>query len=233
MIRLIAIDMDGTLLNPNLVVSERNRQAILQAQASGIEVVIATGRGFIEAKDPVMQVQLDLSYICLNGADVRDQEVNDLSSTYLLEKDVPLITSILKQEGIDQQIFIGNHVYTKSAEEFVDLYTQIMSEDGQIPPVDKIRSEVNKQVEQGYIRVVDSFDHIFTRYGTEVYKIFGSSLNRTSLDSARLALTKVAGISVSSSGAGNLEITNINAQKGIALEQYANNKGISMEQVMA
>lgn len=42
--RLIAIDMDGTLLGSNGQVSTRNLQALLQAEAAGIEVVIATGR---------------------------------------------------------------------------------------------------------------------------------------------------------------------------------------------
>ena len=67
--------------------------------------------------------------------------------------------------------------------------------------------------------------------GNEIYKIFGTSFNRH-LDNAREALKSLPGLAVSSSGAGNLEITNINAQKGIAVEQYAKSKGISMENVM-
>ena len=49
MIRLIAIDMDGTILSPDHSISTKNKEAILEAQSNGIEVVIATGRSFSEA----------------------------------------------------------------------------------------------------------------------------------------------------------------------------------------
>ncbi len=44
MYKLIALDMDGTLLNSDKVLSERNRQAIAEAQAQGVTVVLASGR---------------------------------------------------------------------------------------------------------------------------------------------------------------------------------------------
>ena len=44
MITFIATDMDGTLLNENQEISEANKQAILDAQQQGIEVVVATGQ---------------------------------------------------------------------------------------------------------------------------------------------------------------------------------------------
>ena len=72
MIRLIAIDMDGTILSPDHSISPKNKQAILAAQSQGIEVVIATGRSFPEAYTPISSEGLTLPYICLNGADVRD-----------------------------------------------------------------------------------------------------------------------------------------------------------------
>ena len=53
MIHLIAIDMDGTILSPNHTISPKNKQAIEDAQANGIEIVIATGRSFSEAYGPL------------------------------------------------------------------------------------------------------------------------------------------------------------------------------------
>lgn len=44
MIRLIAIDLDGTLLSPDKTISPANRQALLNAEAAGVDVVICTGR---------------------------------------------------------------------------------------------------------------------------------------------------------------------------------------------
>ena len=45
-IKLIALDLDGTTLNDNRVISERNRNALQQAAAKGVNIVIATGRPF-------------------------------------------------------------------------------------------------------------------------------------------------------------------------------------------
>jgi len=44
MIRLIAIDLDGTLLSPDKTISPANKQALLDAEAAGVHVVICTGR---------------------------------------------------------------------------------------------------------------------------------------------------------------------------------------------
>ena len=44
MIRLVAIDLDGTLLSPDKTISPANKQALLDAEAAGIHVVICTGR---------------------------------------------------------------------------------------------------------------------------------------------------------------------------------------------
>jgi Cof subfamily protein (haloacid dehalogenase superfamily) len=88
------------------------------------------------------------------------------------------------------------------------------------------------RVQQGAIHQIDSFKPIIKNHGNEIYKIFGSSMNHLKLEQAREALKEIPNIAVSSSGAGNLEITSIHAQKGIAVERYANSKGISMENVM-
>ena len=52
MIKLIATDMDGTLLNAHEI-SQENVDAIKFAQSQGITVAIATGRAFYEANTPV------------------------------------------------------------------------------------------------------------------------------------------------------------------------------------
>ncbi len=49
MVKLIALDMDGTLLGPNHDISRRNMEAINKAMERGVQVVVATGRAFYEA----------------------------------------------------------------------------------------------------------------------------------------------------------------------------------------
>ena len=232
MVRLIAIDMDGTILSPDHTVSTKNKEAILEAQANGIEVVIATGRNYSEAYSPISSVGLTVPFICLNGAEVRNECGDLLSATYLTESDIGKITSILKEESIDYQLYIDKAVYVLSIEDQIDTYIQLAVASNQIPPIDDIREEVMNRVEKGFVKEASSFDHIIEQHGKEIYKIFGSSFNRVHLDNARKKLELLPGLAISSSGAGNLEITNIHAQKGIAVEKYAETKGISMKEVM-
>ncbi|WP_172370003.1 Cof-type HAD-IIB family hydrolase [Sporosarcina jiandibaonis] len=233
MVRLIAIDMDGTILSPDQTISTKNKETILEAQSNGIEVVIATGRSYAEALFPISDAGLTVPFILLNGAEVRNEDGDLLSATYLTESDVKKVIPILEKESIDYQLFVGKTVYTKSIEDQIDTFIQLAVAANQVPPVDEIREEVMNRVEKGFVQEVPSLRQIVNQHGEEIYKIFGTSFNKVHLDNAREKLKLLPGLAVSSSGAGNLEITNINAQKGIALEQYAKMKGISMDEVMA
>jgi len=232
MIRLIAIDMDGTILSPDNSISTKNKQAIIAAQSNGIEVVIATGRSFSEAFGPVSGEGLNLSYICLNGAEVREESGELISATHIIEDDIKKITSILDAHAIDYQLFIDTLIYTKSIKDQIDTFIQLAEAANQIPAVDEIRKEVMDRVERGFVIQLDLYDELINQRGSEIYKVFGTSFNRLNLDNARKELQLLPGLAISSSGAGNLEITNKKAQKGIAVEQYAKSKGISMANVM-
>lgn len=54
MIKLIASDMDGTLVSSNHKISEADARAVKKAQEKGIEFIITTGRSY---EDAVPQVQ--------------------------------------------------------------------------------------------------------------------------------------------------------------------------------
>ena len=56
MIRLVAIDMDGTLLRPDGHISERNVRALKGLKAMGAEFLICTGRSYIDALEPLKAV---------------------------------------------------------------------------------------------------------------------------------------------------------------------------------
>ena len=94
---------------------------------------------------------LNLSYICLNGAEIRDEFGELISATHIAEDDIKKITSILDAHTIDYQLFIDTLIYTKSIEDQIDTFIQLAEAANQIPAVDKIRQEVMDRVEQGYI----------------------------------------------------------------------------------
>src|ERR1700680_3876565 len=70
-IRLLATDIDGTLLNPQFQISERDLAALRRAHAAGIEVVLVTGRRHTFALPIAHQLGFDLWLISSNGAVTR------------------------------------------------------------------------------------------------------------------------------------------------------------------
>ena len=67
-IRLLALDLDGTLLNHRGHISERNLEAIESARAKGVRVALVTGRRFRDSRPIALQLGLDVPLISHNGA---------------------------------------------------------------------------------------------------------------------------------------------------------------------
>jgi Cof subfamily protein (haloacid dehalogenase superfamily) len=70
-IRLIAVDIDGTLLNPQFQISQADLAALRRAREQGIEIILVTGRRHTFALPIAQQLGFDLWLICSNGAVTR------------------------------------------------------------------------------------------------------------------------------------------------------------------
>jgi hypothetical protein len=70
-IRVIAVDLDGTLLNSNLEISQANRQALAAASERGIRIVIITGRRYHSARPLLDSLPFPVTLVTSNGAIVR------------------------------------------------------------------------------------------------------------------------------------------------------------------
>ena len=70
MISIIASDMDGTLLNNEMVVSDFNANAIRQAQKQGVQFIVSTGRRFSEAHPLLAAQGITAHLITLNVAEL-------------------------------------------------------------------------------------------------------------------------------------------------------------------
>src|SRR5690242_14713425 len=67
-ISLVALDLDGTLLNRHGQISDRNRTAIDTARANGVHVALVTGRRFRDSRPIALELGLDVPLISHNGA---------------------------------------------------------------------------------------------------------------------------------------------------------------------
>ncbi|HDA0344452.1 TPA: HAD family phosphatase [Staphylococcus aureus] len=224
MIKLIATDMDGTLLNAAHEISQPNIDAIKYAQEQGITVVIATGRAFYEAQAPVADTDLTVPYICLNGAEVRDETFNVMSTSHLNKSLVHKITNVLKDAGIYYQVYTSRAIYTEDPQRDLDIYIDI---------AERIKNGIQRRIDNGTLKVVDNYDAIENIPGELIMKILAFDGNLEKIDKASKILAESPNLAISSSSRGNIEITHSDAQKGIALETIAERLGIEMKEVMA
>lgn len=86
MYRLLAIDLDGTLLTPERKITPRTRAAIQQAVASGMELVITTGQSYLALRSLCAGLPLTKPQVTCNGAVIVDPK----DDTILHETLVPL-----------------------------------------------------------------------------------------------------------------------------------------------
>jgi len=75
---LIAIDLDGTLLDSEQRLAERNRRALHAAHAAGLKIVICTGRSFPETRPILREIGLDMdASVTAGGALISDPDSGD------------------------------------------------------------------------------------------------------------------------------------------------------------
>ena len=82
MIKLIASDMDGTLLNHNHKIPKENVELINYAKNQGIEFVVATGRAYYEALPALNEENINCDVISFNGGIVYDKNGNIIHQNY-------------------------------------------------------------------------------------------------------------------------------------------------------
>lgn len=86
-VKLVALDMDGTLLNNKGQVSDANRQAIKAAKDKGIYVVLSTGRSLLTSREHADSLELDSYLVTVNGSEIWDDQ-RELVERNLVKSDL-------------------------------------------------------------------------------------------------------------------------------------------------
>jgi Cof subfamily protein (haloacid dehalogenase superfamily) len=113
-IKLIALDLDGTLLNSDLKVSERNAEAVKSALEAGVKVVLATTRWYLLAKRTADRLGIETPLICNNGAVVRrPQDGDELLHLRLDQELAHAVTTLADQRRWETFTTIGDATYMR------------------------------------------------------------------------------------------------------------------------
>ena len=111
-VKLIAIDMDDTLLNEELEVTPRTAAAIKAAQLQGIEVAIATGRMHCSALPFALQLEMDVPIITYNGGMIRHPQREEMIWHQPIDAAVAAkIIELFKERGWYLQSYVNDRLY--------------------------------------------------------------------------------------------------------------------------
>ena len=125
MYKLIAIDLDGTLLNSYGQVSKKNRLALKQAQENGSQIVLASGRSTNSVKNIAIDIGNNKYIICGNGSLIYDLQKEEIIYDKFIEKKKALqIIYICEQNSIYYNVYTENMVIAKTLSNNVMFYHQ-------------------------------------------------------------------------------------------------------------
>lgn len=232
MIKLIASDMDGTLLNNNHDIDVETVEAIRKAEEAGIIFAISTGREYDSVKGLLDKHNIRCQCILSNGAEYRDEEGNILEVININEKYAKQIIQILDENKLPARIFTDKGVFTTSTRE--KALQEVVFRTLTFNP-NLTEDEAKKMAEkEGFFTSLKYIDDVekFFEDGIEVRKFVAFHKDVELIDKMKKTVGKLEGLAISSSFDDNIEITDLNAQKGIILEQVAKKMDIDIKDVM-
>ncbi len=113
--KLIALDLDGTLLDSALKLSEGNAAALREAMEAGVQVVLATSRWYGLALRTATRLGIETPLICSNGAIVKcpGEEGRELMHLYLDEEPAREVVALADDSGWETYTTIGHVTYMR------------------------------------------------------------------------------------------------------------------------
>lgn len=220
-IRMIAFDLDGTLLTDRKVITEHTKKVLHRAIDQGIVLLPATGRPLNGIPQELFDEFPDIRYaITSNGArilDVRDEKVL-IHAAVPREKvkkilDIAVQYDTLREVYFDGQGYVNLDAYER-AEEFYDNLSMVGYIRGTRIPV--------KNLEEMFLKSEKPSDKVQI-----VFK------NREEKPIVLEQLRQISGIAVTEAFSNNIEINDGKVNKGWGLLQLGEYLGVESEEIMA
>ncbi|WP_106461139.1 Cof-type HAD-IIB family hydrolase [Anaerococcus sp. Marseille-P3915] len=213
MIKLIASDIDETIIDHNRLVPKRNKKAIKAAQDKGVIVMLATGRGPYEIFDIPDQAGViadDRFVICCNGAvimNVKTKEIIDV-----LAMDFSYAKKIFEYAYKNKLTF---YLYTLDKKYGINLSDETL-------------------IAESHINLIEG-DNIDFLEGQTVLKTIIKNSNMNQLQALEVDIARITDYDLEISYSSNMymEINAKGVNKAIALKKIADHYGIDMKNVMA
>ena len=238
MYKLVAIDLDGTMLNQYGIVTEKTKKAIRNAIQKGTEIVIASGRPIDSIKTIAKEIGSEKYFIAGNGALIYDIQKDEIIYDKFLSKQKVLeIIKICEENSISYNVYTDKTILATALKYNVLYYQK-----------ENLKKEESKQTKISIIE--NMYEYVKERKEEKFLKITICDENQTVFQSIIRKLRKIEGIEVLDvshmsrktikQGTEEImveyyytEITMKNVDKWEALKYLIEKLGISKEEVMA
>ena len=226
-IRLLALDIDGTLTDPNFQVPSRNIAALRAAHEAGIEIILATGRRHDYALPIARELGFPIWLISSNGALIRSSD----SETFFTDR-LPARTARELIQYMDE--FRGHAVLT------FDRPANVPGNDSLVlESADELNKTVSRWLElnRPYIKFVlpledaltdDPLQAMYCGRVAAMEKLQQKLIEAPFLDKITVMRTQYDHRDLCI-----LDILNRDCSKGHALRRWAEQRGLMPEQIMA
>lgn len=215
MIKLIASDLDDTLLNLDSKISAENKEAVRKVLAKGLTFTLATGRMFQSSTPFARELGLDPNQpiICYNGALIKR-----ISGEVLYHKPLPVdlaikITEYVQARGWTLNLYYEDELYVAAMNKQVEDYAQVAQVDVHVEP-DLVTFIQDGKKDLSKILVISDPQFVSSRM-EEIRNLVGTETQ------------------VLQSQAKYIEITNREAHKGAALMWLAQSMGLTAQEILA
>ena len=220
-IRIIALDLDGTLLDSGKNLSEVNRAALAEAAEKGILVVPTTGRFFGGMPESIRALPFVRYAITVNGAQVYDRATD----AAIVREELPLATALAIMRFLD-----GFDVIYDCYQDNWGCMTASMQARAADYAPDAHYLKMIRELRKPY---PDLKAHLEAE-GLDVQKIMLFARDvAVRAEIAEGLRARFPELAISSSTFNNLELNSANAHKGLALQRFAEHLGLGLANCMA
>ena len=219
-IRMIGLDLDGTLLNSEKQLTAYTREGLKKAIEQEVAVVVATGRPFSGVPDELKYFPGIRYALTANGARILDMQKQKVVYENLLSvESAEKVIDILRKHHAIHEFFVDGVGY--------------MNEDGLKNVYAYFEDpHMAEYLQSTRIPVKDVKEKLQTMK-CEVDKLQGIFRNQKDKEEALEELNTLSGIVVTAAMDNNLEINKEGTNKGLGLLQLGKSLGISREEIMA
>lgn len=210
--KLVALDLDGTLVGRDLRVTPAVQDAIARMREAGVHGCIVTGRMYRAAIPFARALGFDAPIVCYQGAAIIDPATDEVLRDMPLEIDtVRALIDIVEEDRMHLQLYRNDEYYCETRNRFSDIYARLSNSQPVVVP--SLResfaySEATKAV------IIDE-PEVAQRYAVRLREALGD----------RAYVTR--------SYPEFVEAINPAVDKGDALRYVASHLGIAMEEVLA